>query len=72
MRRLTYCRCDNCGLSLKIIAEVDSNTDSVAICRCGQKIDCRGTVIGVYAERREPFLVDDWKEVTGSTFPQAP
>ena len=63
MRRLTYCRCDRCELSLKIIAEVDTNLKSTAACRCGHKIDCRGTVLGVFAERREQFLVDGWREV---------
>ena len=65
MRRLTYCRCDRCGLSLKIIADVDTNADSSAACQCGHKIDCRGTVLGVFSERREQFLVDGWNEVPG-------
>jgi hypothetical protein len=64
MRGVTYCKCERCGLSLKIIADVDIHIHSTAACRCGHAIDCSGTVLAVFSERREAFLVDGWKEVT--------
>ena len=73
MRRLSFRRCDRCGLSLKIIVEMDTNKQSTAVCRCGHQVDCDGAVIGVFVRRHEQFLVDAWTETpsSGSTLPPA-